>query len=861
MDLHQRAGERFLAAGDRGGWARARGGWLIAATHAGRVAEVDLAAMDEARQILTDTGQTFRLVVLEQNIGLAYIYLGFPQEAMKAFDRGLTYTSEHTYTNLRAMLLGNKANVFFWQGDLSFALRFHQEAHASFLAAVNKNSAAIEEIYLSSIARLKWHHREALHHLSSAIHTLQDTKLLTMVAFALNYRAIILLSLNRNEDALQDAQQAVDIIRGLEVPIDLALALRTLALASDRCNLAERALQSLSESEKIMVEAGYAQKAIPIALERIALLLRNGDALQAKAAAFTLLKEPLLHESAPFKSEALLLAAETSLALGEVGHASAMTHALLRRHASSESLDLLYRAHLLLARVNKREGHGEEALQSYQRTIEHLSQHLHELVLDQRAQFLEDKDAVYLEAMETALSCGKIDEAVAFLEASRNFGESRFIVPNSQVNRQIVALRQRHRNVSESLLSMPSQSHLTFAAQQELKRLTSQLRDVLEEHTPPSPLKSLTNQPLFPSAIPMVLMYALLERDVIIFVVQNGHITTERVTNGAQQLRKTERAIRLGIDTLTERLATVPPQQLPSELSQWGASLRMNLGRLWSLLVQPVVHLLPPDDAPLAFIPHGILHAVPLLAMHDGERYVAERWRAHILPSRRVFSPPERTATHASIPLLALGYSHEETLPQAREEAQRIAHIMGGTAWVGTEARGERLLAGAGAPLHLHIAAHGALRFDVPNASFVQLADGPFHPTDVVEMDLRGCRLVTLSACETGLGRMSGGDEQIGLVRAFGIAGAEAVLATLWRVDDASTFAFMTCLYQHIARGAPPATALRLAQCHFIDGGEGALRQHPYFWAGFQLTTNAWYTEAESVVDVKAISASGNPKS
>jgi CHAT domain-containing protein len=96
--------------------------------------------------------------------------------------------------------------------------------------------------------------------------------------------------------------------------------------------------------------------------------------------------------------------------------------------------------------------------------------------------------------------------------------------------------------------------------------------------------------------------------------------------------------------------------------------------------------------------------------------------------------------------------------------------------------------------------------------------------------------LVTLSACETGLGRLSGGDEQIGLVRAFGFAGAEAVLATLWRVDDASTFVFMDHVYRRIAEGSTPAAALRAAQLAFIRAPDPAYRAHPYFWAGFQLT-------------------------
>jgi CHAT domain-containing protein len=849
MTLHQRAGDRFLGAGDRVGWARARGGWLIAASQAGKVTLADLTEMAAVRAIFADAGQSFRLAVLEQNIGLAYQNLGNLQEALDAFERGIALIDEQQHGNLAAMLIGNKANILLWQGDLSHAQKLHLEAYTLLVKFGSVNAAAIEEIYLSSIARLKWHHREALYLLNAAITTLQRTKSVFTLAFAYLYRADILLSLNRNEEALQDARSAVATTRSMEFPIDLALALRTLSLVCIRCGLTEEALSNLSESAELVLRAGYAQKSIAIELEKVGLLLRNGQAFQAKEAAFALLKVPLLQESEIYKSQALLLAVEATFVQGDLNQALSMILAFIKHYSHSESLDLLYRAYVLLGRIRKTSGNAVDALTAFETAIEHLSRHLHDLVLDQRAQFLEDKDEVYLEAMETALSCGKQNEAIAFLEESRRSNDSRHILLTSDVNQHIMDLRRRHRYVSESMLSMSSQSQVMLAAQQELKRLTNELRDILEEYTLPAQAISTIDRQLFPANAPIVLMYALLEEDLIIFVARHGHIITERVSNSTQYLRKIARALRLGIDTLTERLATASPQNLAAELMQWGASLRMNLGRLWSLLIQPVLQHLPPDGASLAIIPHSALHALPLSSLHDGERYLAERWLVHILPSSQAFSATESTSTDTIVNMLAIGYSSGEMLPQATVEAQHIAALMKGAAWVDSDAQGERLLRNDTTISHLHIAAHGALRFDVPNASFVQLADGPFHPTDVVEMDLRGCRLVTLSACETGLGRMSGGDEQIGLVRAFGFAGAEAVLATLWRVDDASTFAFMTSFYSQIAAGAAPATALQWAQRYFISGAAGPLRHHPYFWAGFQLTTNVWRTETETQPD------------
>jgi CHAT domain-containing protein len=134
------------------------------------------------------------------------------------------------------------------------------------------------------------------------------------------------------------------------------------------------------------------------------------------------------------------------------------------------------------------------------------------------------------------------------------------------------------------------------------------------------------------------------------------------------------------------------------------------------------------------------------------------------------------------------------------------------------------------------LAAHGEWRLDLPYSSFIQLSDGPFHPTDVLTLDLRGCRLVTLSACQTALGLLSGGDAYVGLGQAFHEAGADAVLAALWRVEATSTTIFMQRVYERLFAGAPPAEAVRAAQLTCLREPSDGLVASPYAWAGFQLT-------------------------
>jgi len=92
---------------------------------------------------------------------------------------------------------------------------------------------------------------------------------------------------------------------------------------------------------------------------------------------------------------------------------------------------------------------------------------------------------------------------------------------------------------------------------------------------------------------------------------------------------------------------------------------------------------------------------------------------------------------------------------------------------------------------------------------------------------------VVLSACETGLGEIRGGEGIIGLTRAFQYAGTRSVLASLWRVDDRATADLMERFYRHLRGGESQDEALRTVQLELLRGKPGAAA--PHFWASMQL--------------------------
>ena len=110
--------------------------------------------------------------------------------------------------------------------------------------------------------------------------------------------------------------------------------------------------------------------------------------------------------------------------------------------------------------------------------------------------------------------------------------------------------------------------------------------------------------------------------------------------------------------------------------------------------------------------------------------------------------------------------------------------------------------------------------------------DGWLRAKDLYRLRLNA-DLITLSACETALGKVSGGDDVVGFTRGFLYAGARSIVSSLWKVDDLATRDLMVDFY----RGLPKlgkAESLRQAQL-------GVMKRlpHPFYWAAFQVTGRA----------------------
>ena len=283
---------------------------------------------------------------------------------------------------------------------------------------------------------------------------------------------------------------------------------------------------------------------------------------------------------------------------------------------------------------------------------------------------------------------------------------------------------------------------------------------------------------------------------------------------------------------------------------------------------EPVIHPLPKETNPEAFsqialdiykllifpvepdiktnkliiIPHGILHKIPFASLNNGQNTLIDQYALSILPAASILEYIIKKRKPRKESLLALANPIADyfpgfyELPCSEIEATKISRYFKQKEIYKRKSATEGMLKKKASTYGvIHLACHGEFNARQPMESGLLLAkddknDGFLHAHEIFGMDLKNANLVILSACETALSKILGGDDLVGLSRGFIYAGTPSLLATLWKVDDVSTAKLMEFFYKNWKKGMSKPEALRQAQ---IALKAMPLYSHPFYWAPF----------------------------
>ncbi|XP_044170138.1 tetratricopeptide repeat protein 28-like [Acropora millepora] len=275
----------------------------------------------------------------------------------------------------------------------------------------------------------------------------------------------------------------------------------------------------------------------------------------------------------------------------------------------------------------------------------------------------------------------------------------------------------------------------------------------------------------------------------------------------------------------------------------------------YDAVIRPIEDLLGPEDDELVIVSDGALSFLPWAA-------VIESIRIRIVPSLKSYqlisSVPK--GYHKKTGALLVGNPCLEqlknplhALPCAQKEVEMIAAILKNTPLVGKQATKAEVMKRMSSVGLIHIAAHGDVVTGQialsPNPGWTQFPkeeDYILKMSDVQAANLRA-RLVVLSCCHSGRGRILKGEGVVGIARAFLAAGARSVLVALWAIDDEATMEFMKRFYQHLKEGKTASAAVHQSMESLRESEEFS---EMWYWAPFQLIGDDVKIEFDAKDDV-----------
>lgn len=481
-----------------------------------------------------------------------------------------------------------------------------------------------------------------------------------------------------------------------------------------------------------------------------------------------------------------------------------------------------------LASIYKKEGRLGESIRNWEQAVNSIENQRKSIFSEgSKIGFVGDKQDVYHNLIQALYEDKQYEKAFEYVERAK----SRALV-DLLASKKDFGYKGGNEQEIRTLLAASDSGESRIALQIEstddVKTRSIQIRAREDLKNKAPELSSLTTVTYEPAA--GLLSQISAEEALIEYYYRGKNMYAFILSDGRLQ------AVKLESDGLTEDV-----QAFRKLIENTGSTQFLDMSKkLYKRLFQPLESSL--NKRNLIIVPHGVLHYLPLAALHDENGYLLDRYSIRMMPSASAMKYLKEKKAAGKGGILIFGNpdlgNPKYDLAYAQKEATELARIRPQSkVFVRKEATEEALRRYAKDYSYIHFATHGEFDPQAPLKSALLLApdsryNGILSVDKIYSLNLN-VDLVTLSACETGLSRIANGDDLVGLTRGFLYAGSNSIVASLWKVDDRATAELMTGFYTELLKNNK-VEALRSAQLETKKK-----YPHPYYWASFQLTGNA----------------------
>jgi CHAT domain-containing protein/Tfp pilus assembly protein PilF len=514
--------------------------------------------------------------------------------------------------------------------------------------------------------------------------------------------------------------------------------------------------------------------------------------------------------------------------------------------------ELVWQAWYIKGIIYENQDELEKASESYMNSVSAIEKIRGKLSVDEfKSSYFRNKIVVYDRLIRLLIKMNKSEEAFQVSEKARSRAfydilAGRKINYRGAMPGDLTQLEQLKRNEIEKLYKLIQKegsspaNYENASRQTDLREIRTALAQVQEEYEDilqkmklenPEYKEIITAEPVriqdLQSKIDKgsaIISYWVSEKELIIWFITNAQISRKIAGINRKELTAVVEKTRNAIKS--------------NSLKNSDAALR----ELSAYLIVPISSELKSVQN-LVIIPNGCLNFIPFQALiNETGQYLIDKHNITYSPSASIYllntgKEPPKGSRFLGMALGDISVENNVGLPGTEDELKKIIPLFTDKlTTIGEKSTESYAKRNSGDFNFIHFATHGIYNYKQPLYSFLLFPpsdndDGRLNVWEVFEMNLHS-KLVTLSACETGLGNLDQGDELIGLSRAFLYAGSSAVIVSLWSVADYPTAILMSNFYKYI-RDHSLEEALTMAQ-------KDVLKQYPQplYWSPFILIGN-----------------------